>query len=236
VTVAVRPQPGLNFRARSLLAFVLAPEAPLDQWLAELDSWLARSPDFFAAKPVMLDLGGLDVDRERYETFIADLAARHVRIMAVEGAGPACLQVGLPPLVTGGRPANVARLDQAPPPIEEKKGDAPPHPVSLIVDEPVRSGQSIFHPDGDVIVTRSVASGAEIIAGGSIHIYGTLRGRAMAGVNGAAGARIFCRRLEAELIAIAGAYMTADAMEPNLLGQAVQAQLAGDEMTISVLD
>jgi septum site-determining protein MinC len=235
VTVSVRPQPVFSFGARSLLAFVLSPQAPLKQWLADLDLWLARSPGFFATRPVMLDLTGLDIDRSSYEMLIADLVARGVRIMAVEGADPSCLDVGLPPLVTGARPAKVTRLDQEQP-TDARCSEPPPKAPSLIVDAPVRSGQSIFYPDGDVTVLRSVASGAEIIAGGSIHIYGTLRGRAIAGVDGLPGARIFCRRFEAELVSIAGTYKTADEMEPNVLGRSVQARLAGKEVTISALD
>ena len=99
---------------------------------------------------------------------------------------------------------------------------------SIIVTEPVRSGQSLFFPEGDVTVVGSVASGAEVVAGGSIHIYGTLRGRALAGTVGDASARIFCSKLEAELIAIDGFYKTAEDMEPDLRGRAVQIWLEGE--------
>ena len=74
--------------------------------------------------------------------------------------------------------------------------------ASLFVEKPVRSGQSVVFTDGDVTVIGSVGSGAEVIAGGSIHVYGTLRGRAIAGVTGDECARIFCRRAEAEFLAI----------------------------------
>jgi septum site-determining protein MinC len=106
---------------------------------------------------------------------------------------------------------------------------------SLVITEPVRSGQSLFFPEGDVTVVGSVASGAEIVAGGSIHIYGTLRGRAMAGTPGNAAARIFCRRLEAELIAIDGFYKTAEDMEPDLRGKAVQIWLEGETIRAGTL-
>jgi septum site-determining protein MinC len=106
---------------------------------------------------------------------------------------------------------------------------------SLTVTEPVRSGQSLVFPDGDVTVVGSVASGAEIIAGGSIHVYGTLRGRALAGTMGNASARIFCRKLEAELIAIDGFYKTAEDMEPALRGQAVQIWLEGEAIVADIL-
>ena len=99
---------------------------------------------------------------------------------------------------------------------------------SIVIREPVRSGQSIIFPEGDVTVIGSVASGAEVIAGGSVHIYGTLRGRALAGSVGNAHARIFCRKLEAELLAIDGIYTTADELSSDLYGQSVQLWLDGD--------
>ena len=89
---------------------------------------------------------------------------------------------------------------------------------------------------GDVTVLGSVASGAEVVAGGSIHVYGTLRGRAVAGLAGNGRARIFCRRLEAELLAIDGLYRTADDLEPGLRGRAVQAWLDGETMKMAALD
>ena len=106
----------------------------------------------------------------------------------------------------------------------------------LIVNSPVRSGQSISNPDGDVTVIGSVASGAEVIAGGSVHIYGTLRGRAMAGAHGETHARIFCRRLEAELLAVCGFYITADEIEANVRSQAVQAWLEDETVKVARLD
>jgi septum site-determining protein MinC len=110
----------------------------------------------------------------------------------------------------------------------------PVRPPCLFIDESVRSGQVIEFPDGDVTVIGSVGSGAEIIAGGSIHIYGTLRGRALAGTKGDATARIFCRRFQAELLAIDGRYRVADNAE--LRGRAVQARLEGMGMTLKPLD
>jgi septum site-determining protein MinC len=108
--------------------------------------------------------------------------------------------------------------------------------VSLVVETPVRSGQSIVYPEGDVIVIGSVASGAELVAGGSVHIYGTLRGRVMAGAYGDIRARIFCRRLEAEFLAIAGVYVTADEIRDDLRSQAVHARLAHKTLEIAKLD
>jgi septum site-determining protein MinC len=91
-------------------------------------------------------------------------------------------------------------------------------------------------PDGDVTVVGSVASGAEIIAGGSIHVYGALRGRAIAGSTGNPKARIFCRSLEAELLAIDGLYKTADDMDAQYRSRPVQAWLSGDAILMAALN
>jgi septum site-determining protein MinC len=106
---------------------------------------------------------------------------------------------------------------------------------SLVLHEPVRSGQSIVFPEGDVTVIGSIASGAEVIAGGSIHVYGALRGRALAGSIGNSAARIFCRKLEAELLAIDGIYKTADDLPAELRGQAAQLWLENDAIMASRL-
>jgi septum site-determining protein MinC len=94
----------------------------------------------------------------------------------------------------------------------------------------------VFHPQGDVTVLGSVGSGSEIIAGGSIHIYGTLRGRAFAGAAGNAEARIFCQKNEAELLAVDGWYRTADDMEPSSRGRPIQAFLDNGTIWIAALD
>jgi Mrp family chromosome partitioning ATPase len=110
---------------------------------------------------------------------------------------------------------------------------APKPSGTLLIETSVRSGQAIVHPEGDVTVIGSVSSGAEIVAGGSIHIYGTLRGRALAGMYGNGRARVFCRRLEAELVAIDGFYKVADELEPYLHKKAVQAWLEGGTVVTS---
>jgi septum site-determining protein MinC len=121
----------------------------------------------------------------------------------------------------------------------EQSSPALPEPTMvtpLVVNAPVRSGQTIYYPEGDVTVIGSVSSGADIIAGGSIHIYGTLRGRAMAGAYGEARSRIFCRRLEAELIAVGGVYLTADEIGANVHKQPIQAWLENECVRIALLD
>lgn len=230
---ATRPRQPIRFRGRSFLALVLAPEAPLADWIGRLDGWLERSPAFFSGRAVVLDLSGLTPSRDEIATIIADLNARNIRIMAVEGVEEGLLGLGLPPVINGGR-ESVGLVDT--PPKKAAPAAVKEEPPSLLIDEPIRSGQCIAYPRGDVIVVGSVASGAEIVAGGSIHIYGALRGRAIAGSTGNPKARIFCRKFEAELLAIDGLYKTADDVDPDYRGRALQAWLDRDAIVMTALD
>lgn len=110
-----------------------------------------------------------------------------------------------------------------------------PNGTALLVTDPVRSGQQIFAERGDLVVIASVSPGAELIARGNIHVYGTLRGRALAGVHGDNAARIFCETLDAELIAIAGLYKLSDAIDPSLRRRRVQAFLDDGTLRIEPL-
>ena len=229
------PAQALNFRARSLLAFVLEPSQPLIDWFAAIDAWLVRSPTFFAAKPVILELGGVDLGLKEYRHLLSDLARRHIRVMGVENPSHMLVGPHLPPVVTGGRAVNAPAIPEenilvSPEPPRTEKTN------SLILDSNVRSGQSIVHPDGDVTIVGRVASGAEIVAGGSVHVYGALQGRVIAGISGSPTARIFCKEVRAELLCIAGAYVTAEDMSPQVEGRSIEARLDGDELKLRVLD
>lgn len=105
-----------------------------------------------------------------------------------------------------------------------------------IVAEPVRSGQQIYVADGDLILTNTVSAGAEVIADGCVHVYGSLRGRAVAGAKGDPTARLFCRRFEAELVAVAGVYAVAEQMQGDLRGKPVQAYLQDGKLKIEKMD
>jgi septum site-determining protein MinC len=249
MTGVISESKAIRLKGRSFLALVLTPELPFENWLARLDDLAARSAGFFLRRPIVLDVQNLDVDRTQLRRMIEELATRNVRIMGLEGARASMLAADLPPALTDGRAASDLEPPEPSPAGAEpqshqsatpsERGTSPtPFATampSLTVTEPVRSGQSLVFPDGDVTVVGSVASGAEIIAGGSIHVYGTLRGRALAGTMGNASARIFCRKLEAELIAIDGFYKTAEDMEPALRGQAVQIWLEGEAIVADIL-
>ncbi len=130
-----------------------------------------------------------------------------------------------------------ARIDSAAETAPETANvEARPRPASLVISTSVRSGQTIEFPEGDVTVIGSVGSGAEIIAGGSVHVYGTLRGRAIAGATGDQTARIFCQSLQAELLSIDGRYRVAENFDPKLRGRPMQAYLDGMKMVLVPLD
>jgi septum site-determining protein MinC len=109
----------------------------------------------------------------------------------------------------------------------------PARAQTRLVTEPVRSGTQVYARGGDLIVTAPVSPGAELVADGNIHVYGALRGRALAGASGDASARIFCSRLEAELISIAGRYLVSEQLPADQRGSPVQIALDDDQLTIT---
>lgn len=140
------------------------------------------------------------------------------------------------PAASSNKSANVIMMNQQ---SAVKQMDAPPPPAEppkqnfRLIDQAVRSGQQV-HSHGDLIITGSVSSGAELLAAGNIHVYGSLRGRALAGINGDSTARIFCRQFEAELISISGQYKVPSASAPkdSLWGESVQIHL--DEKSLHI--
>ena len=226
--VAKAPRQPTRMRGRSFVAFTFCPVVPIAGWLEEIDATLSRSPGYFSGKPVVLDLSAVDLSQSAIAHLISSLEQRDIRILGIEGVDAARLTTSMPPLLTGGRSCILAQD-------EPKKPEAMPKPTSLLLESPVRSGQSIFC-EGDVTVLGSVGSGAEIVAGGSIHVYGALRGRAMAGINGNSAARIFCQKIEAELLAIDGYYQTAEEIDVALRNRPAQAWLEGNTMKITPLN
>src|SRR5436305_8666718 len=167
----------INFGARSLLAFALEPKAPLGEWLLALDGWIAHSPNFFSTKPVILQMGGLDISLKEYRDLLGLLARRHIRVMAVENSSRTLVGPHLPPVIAAGRVVSAEKLFEeqaaAPAPAAPPEPPAPPpRPETLYHEGNLRSGQQIVHLEGDVIVLGRVASGAEIVAGGAIQVYG----------------------------------------------------------------
>ncbi|MGT2436239.1 septum site-determining protein MinC [Bradyrhizobium betae] len=221
----------VRLRGRSYVAFVFVPTVPIQDWLQEIDTTIARSPGFFAGRPVVIDLSSVDLSQSGIGHLLTSLQDRNIRVLGIEGVEESRLTPMMPPLLSGGRSCVV---EPSAPKKPEAKVEA--KPTSLLLESPVRSGQTVIFPDGDVTILGSVGSGAEVVAGGSIHIYGALRGRAMAGVNGHTSARIYCQKIEAELLAIDGFYQTADDIDAALRGRPAQAWLQGNTMRITALN
>jgi septum site-determining protein MinC len=219
----------VRLRGRSYVAFVFTPTVPVQDWLHEIDATIARSPGFFAGRPVVIDLSSVDLSQSGIGHLLTSLQDRNIRVLGIEGVEEARLTAMMPPLLSGGRSCVVE-------PSAPKKAEAKAKPTSLLLENPVRSGQTVIFPEGDVTILGSVGSGAEVVAGGSIHVYGALRGRAMAGVNGHTSARIYCQKIEAELLAIDGFYQTADDIDAALRGKPAQAFLQGNTMRITALN
>jgi septum site-determining protein MinC len=236
--------PKIRVRGRSFMALVVAPEHPLVAWFEALDQQMREAADFFAGRPIVCDLAAarsFAAGREMALAALDGLAARQLRIVGVEGVEPGWL--------AGSRWAQAAtnlhgregRVDIRPvqpaaPQSAVQAAPAAPPPPSLLIDRPVRSGQTIGYEDGDIIVIGSVASGAEVVAGGSIHVYGALRGRAIAGLSAGSSARIFCRKLEAEMVAVDRVYRTAEHWGPSLHGRAVQVWSDRGALRLSAFD
>ena len=193
----------------------------------ELAEQVAMSPAFFAQAPVVLDLkDSLGCTAAADFTVLKDMLARlELVVVGVQNASALQLRAAqaaaLPALKSAN--GNGARR----PPAERA-----PSPRPKLVTQPVRSGTQVYAKGTDLIVVAPVSAGAEVIADGHIHVYGALRGRAIAGAAGDQSARIFTQRLEAELVSIAGRYLVSEAIAPELLQQPAQVALIDDHLTI----
>jgi septum site-determining protein MinC len=219
----------------------------------EMHERVVRAPKLFGRAAVILDFGGLSQ--------LPDLATAQELLNGLREAGvlPVALaygtqeterlaeQLGLPLLAKFRAQYERSEPEPTPPPraAAPKPAAAPPAPTSTTAAAPqpgrmqrstVRSGQQLYAENCDLTVLATVGAGAEVIADGSIHIYGTLRGRALAGAQGNENARIFCRDFHAELVAIAGRYKVLDDIPDNLRGKAVQVWLEQDQIMIAAQD
>jgi len=219
---------------------------------AQLTARVAAAPALFERAALCLDLSPLDHDISVAElravleairrtgmlpvglahgTAAVDALARELNLpvltqfRAQKSYGAAVAAVKAPPAAAPAAPVAPAAPTVAAPPVEEIV--ALP---TLMHHRPVRSGQRIYARHRDLVVTSAVGAGAEVMADGCVHVYGTLRGRAMAGVRGEVSARVFCHEFNAELVSIAGVYQVFETIPPDLAGKPVQAWLDGDDL------
>jgi septum site-determining protein MinC len=205
---------------------------------SELSARIAAAPQLFDRAAACLDLSALDP--------AADESIARELLEAVRRAG--LLPVGLAfdgteamnnlarsldlPVLTQFRAQGRPQPREVPPPVAAVPNPPPsdpPLPV-LMQHQPVRSGQRVYARNRDLIVTTMVGAGAEVMADGCVHVYGSLRGRAMAGARGEVTARVFCQEFHAELVSIAGVFRVFETIPPELDGKPVQAWLDGDDL------
>ncbi len=230
----------------------------IEKLSAEMGERVRSAPKLFDRAAVILDFGGLSdtPDAKTIKALVAGLTAAGVLPVGI-AYGTASIEalsreVGLPLLAkfrASYERVEAAEPEVAAPPVKKKASSTPtaparaePAPVASINAEPglvhvapVRSGQQVFAQGRDLTVCATVGAGAEVISDGSIHIYGALRGRALAGAGGVASARIFCREFHAELVAVAGVYKVLDEIPKALHGKAVQIWLEDEQLRIEAL-
>lgn len=219
---------------------------------AQLTARVAAAPALFERAALCLDLSPLDHDVSADELRAVLGAIRNTGMLPVGLAhGTTTIEalareLGLPVLTQfraqQSYGAAVAAVKSAPAPAAPlpppPTAAAAPAPASeeivaipaLMHHRPVRSGQRIYARHRDLVVTSAVGAGAEVMADGCVHIYGTLRGRAMAGVRGEVTARVFCQEFNAELVSVAGVFRVFETIPPDLAGKPVQAWLDGDDL------
>lgn len=197
-----------------------------------------KSPDFFRNMPVLLSLPQANMD---LSALIDLLRSQHLIPVALSNPSDeqaqAAIAAGLGVInktTAESRPTSQPAAVEPTPVPREAPASREAYNATKFINAPVRSGQQIYARNADLIVTASVSEGAEIIADGHIHVYGALRGRALAGASGDERARIFCRRFEAELVAVAGCYKVAEDMQESVRGKAVQVRLSGENLLMEL--
>lgn len=254
--------PVLDIKSTSLYAIrVVLHSSDLQAVLAALDQRMEEAAGFFEDEPVVIDASRLAEPLDWNQ--LAEALKRHglptIGIMApaelaesAREAGLALLSLSAAPVRSpapepAAEPAPAAQAAPAPAPrppatpaatetVAEQPPAAPHAVPTMIIDKPLRSGQRIYARHADLIVMGVVSHGAEVIADGNIHVYGPLRGRAIAGARGNADARIFATCMEPQLISIAGTYRTTETPLPaEVLGKPAQVRLQGDKLLLEAL-
>lgn len=210
---------------------------------SELAARLQQAPKFFQNAPVVIDLVKVNsvpktIDFPLLLETLRDCALIPV---GVRGGSPtqneSALEAGLPILPEAKNPRGSHAESTESASNSQDTIASPPAGVTetLLITQPVRSGQQIYAKSADLIIHAPVSVGAEILADGNIHVYGPLRGRALAGVHGDENARIYCQDLQAELLSIAGRYGMRDTLETNAWGKAAYVCLKEGSLKITPL-
>ena len=234
----IKNSAGFQLKASSLTFTSLVLFTPnLDIVEAQLAALSAKTPNFFNATPVLLDL--TTVEHHNLPLDIIKLIA----IMKQYRLHPIGIKTNNNLHKEVAKSQHLAIIAQAETPayseqaatpeIEQPKSAQSAIITAKIIDQPIRSGKQVYAKGCDLIITSTVSHGAEVLSDGNIHIYGTLHGRALAGVQGDINAKIFCKSLEAELIAIAGNYLVSEQIPDTHKGnnQFLEISLEGEKLT-----
>jgi septum site-determining protein MinC len=204
--------------------------------LDELTGRMNTAPNFFRRTAVCIDLSDLKKVPDTQEIKAILEAVRRAGLLAVGLASASAEIEALSnavnlPILSAFRPASYSVAAAEPvqriaaEPVDSALGIA-----AMIQQQTVRSGQRIYARNRDLVITAGVGAGAEVIADGCVHIYGSLRGRAMAGARGQLDARVFCQEFHAELVSIAGVFRVFETIPTALAGKPVQAWLDGEDL------
>ena len=237
-----RPAFQLKSTTVSLMALELA-YFDDDSFEAALREKIRQAPGFFRDVPVIVSLDqyeGLSSELDFFK--LLGICRRHnVHVVGVRGGNDdqrrLARHAALAILPGNGRQDRDPVPEATPEPAPEAAAPTPVGPApARVISQPVRSGQQIVAPEGDLIILAPVQAGAEVLAAGNIHVYGPLRGRALAGVHGLESARVFCQSLEAELVSIAGHYKISEDLQESGWKTAVQVQLRDDLLVVTPLE
>lgn len=207
--------------------------------LQALQEKVSQAPAFLKNAPVVVNVSSLDAS-VNWKKVQQAVVSSGLRVVGISGCKDEALKkeierAGLP-LLTEGKEKNT-RVKAAPVevavPVEPV---ANPITKTRLIDTPVRSGQRIYAPNCDLIITNHVSAGAELIADGNIHVYGMMRGRALAGASGDRDAQIFCTNLAAELVSIAGEYWLSEQIPADYYGKAARLSLASGALSVQSLN
>ncbi|PWQ99119.1 septum site-determining protein MinC [Leucothrix pacifica] len=209
-------------------------------------------PSFFLNSPVIVDCSLIvetlaELDLAALKQRLIDLMFVPVGVRGVEPEQQAAIiKAGWSVLRAGPKSSKKAEAaavaeeasesDEVKAPAEVEETPVASANISKLIEKPVRSGQQVFVEEGDAVLLTHTSAGSEVMASGSVHVYGALRGRVLAGVHGDTNARIFCRSLDAELIAIAGRYQLLDEGDTDLRGKPAMIRLDGEKLIIEALD
>jgi|SRR6185295_11825767 len=177
----------------------------------QITSSIRKAPNLFQGSPIVIDLDKINTpDVLNFAKLKCILISNGMMPIGVRGGTRQQQEAA----IIDGLPLLPSKLNV----IEKDKPKTPnaSSAFSKVVTTPIRSGMQVYAKESDLIVTAAVSPGAELFADGNIHVYGPLRGRALAGVQGNTEARIFCRMLDAELVSIAGYYLTKENMQANV--------------------